>query len=346
MAIFYVKYIFAVVRGMIMNKRKSANITATVLIALLIVCGGSFFAVKTLNKNTAVATTTKPVTQITAPASTSEPTSATEYFSFHIPTSSSPETTTKRKPETTTDKTESTTKHKVETTTQKVTETTTNEEIETTERQTSPALDQQAITTSPSGDVDLDEVNEALFPDGVLGFQYNPKEDYYFTADDPWQRNFGFNAAYDTGAAFAFMYYDTMRCKFTYDNKDWMIQFWKGQYGLVFIGSEIGVYNKPIDRDAEHYDCANDEDSLMMSMTTYRKGKEIFTREYDKYWWCTGFVPGKLDKFSDRSELSMNVRITLKDYKMLLSFCGALKENDMELERDYITDGLDVYLVW
>ena len=83
-----------------------------------------------------------------------------------------------------------------------------------------------------------------------------------------------------------------------------------------------------------------------MTMTGYRKGQELYTRDYGKYWWCTGFVPGKLDSFSDRSELSLNCRITMKDYSMLLGFCGALKENGMVLGENFTTSGLDVFVTW
>ena len=137
-----------------------------------------------------------------------------------------------------------------------------------------------------------------------------------------------------------------MRCKFRYDNKDWMIQFWKGQYGYVFIGHEIGVYYKPIDRTTEHYDCVSDDDSLYMSMNGLRDGEVLYTRDYGKYWWCTGFVPGKLDKFSDRSELQIDARITLKDKEMLAAFVDSLASNGMIKGQDFTVKGLDVYLVW
>ena len=84
----------------------------------------------------------------------------------------------------------------------------------------------------------------AVFSDGFLGYQYNKAGNYYFTTTDPWQRNFGFNILYDMGAPFVNFYYDTIRCKFRYENKDWLIQFWKGQYGLVFYGCEVGVYTR------------------------------------------------------------------------------------------------------
>ena len=39
-----------------------------------------------------------------------------------------------------------------------------------------------------------------------------------------------------------------------------MIQFWKGQYGLVLIGAEVGLYNRKENATASsYYDCVTDE---------------------------------------------------------------------------------------
>ena len=125
-----------------------------------------------------------------------------------------------------------------------------------------------------------------------------------------------------------------------------MIQFWKGQYGYVFIGHEIGVYYKPVDRTAEHYDCVSDADSLFMEMDGLRDGEVLYHRDYGKYWWCTGFVPGKLDKFSDRSELQIDARMTMKDKEMLGAFVESLEKNGLIRNEDFKVKGLDVYVVW
>ena len=339
-----------------MDKSKS---TILALIALVIVCGGSFVGVRMLNNNTAVKTSSDVATvnyTTTAPASETGTTAVTfpTTDSIDMPSTlpvatlksdedgtKNEDGTTKLNPFTTfgdvQNEASATTKRDESSATTKkptdaLTSTTKNNSSQTTEEKTTAA--QEVIKSA------------AIFSDGFLSYMFNPDGDYYFTKDVPWQRNFGFNELYDMGAPFIVFYYDTMRCKFTYDEKDWLIQFWKGQYGFVFLGTEIGVYNKPVSRTAEHYDCASDEDSLMMSMTFYRKGKELLTREYARYWWCTGFVPGKLDKFSDRSELSIKCRITMKDYKMLISMAAALKENGMELNRDYTTSGLDMFITW
>ena len=207
-------------------------------------------------------------------------------------------------------------------------------------------------TTSPtqaaaSSDSNINQA--AQTSQGFMSYLFNDEGNFYYTEDDPWQRHFGFNKVYDFGAQFVFMYYDTARIYFDYGEKNWMVQMWKGQYGGVFIGAEIGVYTKPMDRDVEHYDCANDEEALKMDMSFYRNGEELLSRDYGRYWWCTGFVPGKLKKYSDRSELSIKTRITMKDKTMRKAFLKGLKdceEFDFVEGENYTYDGLDVFINW
>lgn len=137
---------------------------------------------------------------------------------------------------------------------------------------------------------------------GLFGYKYSTKDKIFYTAEDSWQRNFGFAEVYDKAAAIGFMTYNTFRVYYTYDNIDWMIQFWKGQYGYAFIGSEIGVYTRPAGSDnGTFYDCADDAHKFYMTMDVYRanpqnnnKYDHLFTRSRSKTWWCTGFVPGTL----------------------------------------------------
>ena len=187
----------------------------------------------------------------------------------------------------------------------------------------------------------------------VVSYLYNEDEGFFYIENDPWQRNFGFNKLYDWGAPITQMFYNTVRVKFNYGGKDWMIQMWKGQYGYAFIGSEIGVYTKPVKQLVEHYECASDEDSLMMQMTLYKKDKWLFTRTYEKYWWITGFVPGGLDKYADRSELTMLGLITLKDAAMKDAFVTALEAqgftagyNGFSTPDTYSVEGSSVYINW
>lgn len=320
-----------------MNFEKNKT-SIIVVVALLVVCIGSFFGVSAMTKNDQVLTppTTLPTTSQTTVPTTAAPVPTTQPMATVAPSTQVPSsaqsviTTFPITPNTTTTTAPSTTAP-----------TTTKAPVTTAPTTTAPSA-QQPSTTAP----DKVTQNQALFDEGLMSYMYNPDGNFYYTNSDPWQRALGYHEAFDVAAGFVAIYMDTMRCKFEYGNKDWMIQFWKGQYGLVFVGHEIGVYTKPKNRGNEHYDAASNEDALYMSMTGYRKGEELYTRDYGKYWWCTGFVPGKLDNYSDRSELQIKCRITMKDYKMLLGFCGALKENGMVLGENFTTSGLDVFVTW
>lgn len=323
-----------------------------ILLAIIVVCGGSLLGVKTMTDSVQPQLDISTTTQAPTIPSTTAPTTTAPTTT----TTTEPTTTTTTAPATTTtvpstDSLIST--FPIEGTTAPTTvPTTVPTTAPTTTRPdfTLPAL--QMPTTSASAGSNSSGLLDNLKPDGVLfdqgmaGFQFNKTGNYYYTNTDPWQRTLGYNELYDNGAAFVAIYIDTMRCKFRYDNKDWMIQFWKGQYGYVFIGHEIGVYYKNTDRTAEHYDCVSDEDSLYMEMDGLRDGEVLYHRDYGKYWWCTGFVPGKLDKFADRSELQIDARITMKDKEMLNAFVDSLEQNGMVKGHDYTVKGLDVYLVW
>lgn len=198
----------------------------------------------------------------------------------------------------------------------------------------------------------------------VLSYQYSYEDDYYYTNDkEAWQYNFGYGKLYDIAAPYILLEYDYVRVFFEYEGKDWMIQLWKGQYGLVFYGSEIGVYNKPHTDKKDNlftfYSCPAEEDWLKMSMTLYHENlrgeyEREFTRPYDDYWWCTGFKDGHLRIEEPADELKMSSRITFKDKEMRKLFtqglkdCGFTKADSREnLGTDeYYEKGKDVYLNW
>lgn len=200
----------------------------------------------------------------------------------------------------------------------------------------------QSVTVAYESHKNSDSIySEEMEKSGVLGYLYDPKGKYFYTSADPWQRNFGFNSLYDSAAPFTLINYETVRLRFEYGDKDWMLQVWKGQYGLVFYGGEAGIYTKPKDREVMHYDCASDDEMLKMCMVFNEKrlGKWTarFTRPYGDYWWCTGFLPG--NKLGQFDTLRLDMRVTAKDYEMLAGLKGALEQNGISYE----TKGLDVY---
>jgi hypothetical protein len=198
----------------------------------------------------------------------------------------------------------------------------------------------------------------------VLSYQYSYIDDYYYTNDkEAWQYNFGFGKIYDFVSPYILLEYDYVRVFFAYEGKDWMIQMWKGQYGMIFYGGEIGVYNRPQSDKELHewsmYNCPAEEDWLGMEITLYHQdiqGNYIreFTREYDKYWWCTGFKNGHLRQEEPADELRLEARITFKDEEMRDLFTAGLAEcgfGESETKAglgldQFYKDGNDVYLIW
>lgn len=198
----------------------------------------------------------------------------------------------------------------------------------------------------------------------VLSYQYSYVDDYYYTNDkEAWQYNFGFGKIYDVVSPYILLEYDYIRVFFTYENKDWMLQMWKGQYGMIFYGGEIGIYNRTHVDDGINewtfFNCPAEEDWLNMEMTLYHEELDgtwtrEFTREYDKYWWCTGFKNGHLRVEEPADELRLEGRITFKDEEMTQLVVDGLKEcgfsvseslSGLGLDEIYV-DGNDVHFRW
>lgn len=206
-----------------------------------------------------------------------------------------------------------------------------------------------SVSVSYEAKKSSNEYIEQMQKEGIFGYLYDAQGNYFYTAADPWQRVAGYNEVYDVIAPFTLINYDTERVYFSWNNKDWLVQFWKGQYGLVFYGAEIGVYNKPSSRTIPHYDCATDDDMLKMSMTFIKRKNvfssktdwvEVFTRPYGEYWWCTGFIPGNV--MGNYQNLRIDARITMEDYDMLVAFKKGLDATSMT----YTVSGLDINIVY
>ena len=156
-----------------------------------------------------------------------------------------------------------------------------------------------------------------------MGFEYNSEKDIFYSTKNAWQKEFGYCHLYDIGAPVFRMIIDTEPIRFYYDNKNWLIVFWKGQYGIL-TGAEIGVYNtnkKHVNKNSLYYPI-EDKDMLDMSIILYRKDIEIM-RMKDIHWWLAIF---KIGMFSNPKDLSMMITIDFKDKNMLEAFMKSFKK--------------------
>ncbi len=169
----------------------------------------------------------------------------------------------------------------------------------------------------------------------ALGFAYNEKKDIFYSTKNAWQKNFGYSHSYDVMASIGAMIIDTEPIKFHYDNKNWLITFWKGQYGMT-TGAEIGVYytNDKIVNKNTLYMPVNEEDMLDMAFTLYRK-KELITEVRAKHWWLAVF---KLGMFSKPKHLVMDAEITFNNHEQLQAFLSSFKKLRHRKKNYYIID--------
>ena len=180
---------------------------------------------------------------------------------------------------------------------------------------------------------------------GVLGFGYSTKEKCFYATGNAWQRNFGYSDLYDKTSQLIAISYDTSKIFFIYGGKEWMIQLWKGQYGLVLLGAEVGVYNRPQGSNGSTYfECADDNERLPISLTLRRNGSPLFVRSQNLSWWQTGFVPGQLGVgvmvgSTHTKTLDLTTSITFKDENMRKAFVIGLKKCSYIYNN---VDGMDV----
>lgn len=157
----------------------------------------------------------------------------------------------------------------------------------------------------------------------AAGFKYNSKKDIFYSSKNAWQKNFGYAHIYDVLAPIFRMIIDTEPVKFYYNNKNWLITFWKGQYGMV-TGAEIGIYctqEKKVNKKTIYFP-AEEQEMLDMHFKLYKKDK-LITEVRAKHWWLAIF---KMGMFSKPKHLWMDIDISFPNKEMLEAFLKSFKK--------------------
>lgn len=160
----------------------------------------------------------------------------------------------------------------------------------------------------------IELLNELAEP---FGFAYLPGQDIITSRLDAWQREFGYHAIYDQTAVRFHMIFDCEPIYFNYHNCTWMIELWKGQYGIN-TGAEIGVYRADTILTPDQYDktlfhSVTNQELLSITMHVFLKGSCIFSLQH-RHWWLTGFRPGW---YCDAEDMVIKASITCRDTEML-----------------------------
>lgn len=159
-----------------------------------------------------------------------------------------------------------------------------------------------------------------------FGFSYVPSQDIFTSRIDAWQREFGYCTLYDETAHRFHLIFDALPVYFDYNGRTWLIEFWKGQYGIN-TGCEIGVYYT--DRILPHeqrsstlFQSVEDKEMLPLSLRLFKNGRKIAWMNA-KHWWLTAFCLGR---YSEKNTLGMRASLTFPNLTMAMAFAKGLLE--------------------
>ena len=153
-----------------------------------------------------------------------------------------------------------------------------------------------------------------------LGYTYQCRSGFFSSTIDAWQKTAGYTWLYDYMAPRFQMVFDALPVYFDYQGKTWLIEFWKGQYGIN-TGAEIGIYHTDRLLSEDEYKTAlfhavGEDEMLPCFLTLCNKGAKCVYHS-GKHWWLTAFLPGR---FSNPADLSLNVSVNFPDDEMLDAF--------------------------
>lgn len=160
-----------------------------------------------------------------------------------------------------------------------------------------------------------------------LGYDFNCRHGIFSTHHAAWQKEFGYTHSFDRFAPFFNMVFDALPVYFDYNGKTWLIEFWKGQYGIT-TGCEIGVYHadeigSETERKRTLFKAISPDEMLNMAFTLRNSDNTLATMS-DHHWWLTAFCLGI---FNRPDNLLMDITIAFPDCEMLQAFVRAIPDS-------------------
>ena len=156
-------------------------------------------------------------------------------------------------------------------------------------------------------------INELVEP---FGLSYLASQDIFVSHIDSIQKKSGYH--------FYLVLY-RLPIYFDYENKTWLVEFRKGQYGIN-TGGEIDIYyadrilnKREINNTSFH--SVSDEDMPELSFCLFRKGVRI-ADVLSRQWWLSAFSMGR---FSEPADLFMQASIAFPNQNMVWAFIKSLK---------------------
>ena len=143
----------------------------------------------------------------------------------------------------------------------------------------------------------------------------------YHAIFDCWQQYFGYTKFYD----FIFDIFTDMDCNnegiFTFNDKNYILWGWKGDYINLGAGAELGIYYGGKSRDSIWF--VNKSLAMPMTLTLKHRIYGTIVDNWDNWgndsWWITAFNPRY--KGVKAKDLTASFTVKFKDKKMFDEFC-------------------------
>lgn len=185
-------------------------------------------------------------------------------------------------------------------------------------------------------------LDELVYP---FGYRFHCDCGFFSSTVDAPQKKAGYTWLYDYMAPRFQMVFDALPVYFDYRGRTWLIEFWKGQYGIN-TGAEIGIYHADsIIPETEYksawFSCADKDEMLDCSFCLCNRKNECI-RNAERHWWLTAFLVGY---FSKPADLSMEACICFPNREMLSAFVEGLERAGCQREQISV-NGLSVCLVF
>ncbi|MCM1123212.1 MAG: DUF4474 domain-containing protein [Eubacterium sp.] len=158
-----------------------------------------------------------------------------------------------------------------------------------------------------------------------FGYNYHCRCGFFSSALDARQKSAGYTWLYDYKASRFRMVFDALPIYFNYRGRTWLIELWKGQYGIS-TGAELGIYHaNKILSESEYktafFTAAKDSEMLPCTLRLCDRKEIDCVQISERHWWLTLFVPGC---FSEPSMLSLEISICFPDTQMCDAFYDGL----------------------
>lgn len=167
-----------------------------------------------------------------------------------------------------------------------------------------------------------------------FGYCYIECQDIISSRNDAWQRDMGYTSFFDRMAVYFNMVFDALPVYFDYKGRTWLIEFWKGQYGIN-TGAEIGIYYADRILSEEElsdylFQVVEDKDMLPLSLElTDNRSNDPLACVSKKTWWLTAFCMGR---FSRPRELNLDSSLHFPNCEMRCQFVQGLQQAGLSKE--------------